>query len=405
MRCERQRLHGMGEALLRRRRRALGRHAAAGLRAGRRARGPAALPGAPPAGERRQHLLRPRPAGRATCRPRWWPAIRSRRCEAQPGPAPAASPSRATSCCPSAAAPRASTSASPPSAARLAEARRRSWTRGPRPAPADADAPPTSTPPSPRPSAAQPAWDAAGGAARGQDAARDGRRAGGADARGWSPCSPARPARPWPTASPRCARRPTSAATTRAIAERDFAGPRPLPGPVGETNALELHGRGVFVCISPWNFPLSIFTGQIAAALAAGNAVLAKPAEQTPRIAAEAVRLFHAAGPRPAAAGADARATARRVGQALIAHPGCDGVAFTGGTDTACAINRTLAARDGPIVPFIAETGGLNAMFVDTTALREQVIDDVDRSRPSARPASAARRCGCCSCPTRPPTS
>ncbi len=160
-----------------------------------------------------------------------------------------------------------------------------------------------------------------------------------------------------------------------AIAEREFSAPRALPGPVGETNALELHGRGVFVAISPWNFPLSIFTGQVAAALAAGNAVLAKPAEQTPRIAAEAVRLFHAAGLDPRLL-ALTPGDGEHVGQALIAHPGCDGVAFTGGTDTAWAINRKLAARDGPIVPFIAETGGLNAMFVDTTALREQVIDD-----------------------------
>jgi RHH-type proline utilization regulon transcriptional repressor/proline dehydrogenase/delta 1-pyrroline-5-carboxylate dehydrogenase len=144
---------------------------------------------------------------------------------------------------------------------------------------------------------------------------------------------------------------------------------------VGERNALELHGRGVFVAISPWNFPLSIFTGQVAAALAAGNAVLAKPAEQTPRIAAEAVRLFHAAGLDPRLL-ALTPGDGERVGQALIAHPGCDGVAFTGGTDTAWAINRALAAREGPIVPFVAETGGLNAMFVDTTALREQVIDD-----------------------------
>jgi RHH-type proline utilization regulon transcriptional repressor/proline dehydrogenase/delta 1-pyrroline-5-carboxylate dehydrogenase len=161
-----------------------------------------------------------------------------------------------------------------------------------------------------------------------------------------------------------------------SLAERQFAAPEPLRGPVGETNSLSLHGRGVFVCISPWNFPLAIFTGQVAAALAAGNCVVAKPAAQTPIIATEAVRLFHAAGvpvdvlhllPGPGST----------VGSALIGHPDCAGVAFTGGTDTAWAINRTLAARNGPIVPFIAETGGLNAMFVDTTALREQVIDDV----------------------------
>jgi RHH-type proline utilization regulon transcriptional repressor/proline dehydrogenase/delta 1-pyrroline-5-carboxylate dehydrogenase len=137
-----------------------------------------------------------------------------------------------------------------------------------------------------------------------------------------------------------------------------------------------LRGRGVFVCISPWNFPLAIFTGQVAAALAAGNAVLAKPAEQTPLIAAEAVRLYHAAG-LPADVLHLLPGDGATVGPLLTAHADCAGVAFTGGTETAWAINRTLAARPGDIIPFIAETGGLNAMFVDTTALREQVIDDV----------------------------
>jgi len=160
------------------------------------------------------------------------------------------------------------------------------------------------------------------------------------------------------------------------LAERHFTHAQPLKGPAGETNALELHGRGVFACISPWNFPLAIFTGQVAAALAAGNSVLAKPAEQTPRIAAAATQLFKRAGlpddvlhllPGPG----------ETVGAALIGHPDLSGVAFTGGTDTAQVINRSLAARTGPILPFIAETGGLNAMFVDTTAQREQVIDDV----------------------------
>jgi RHH-type proline utilization regulon transcriptional repressor/proline dehydrogenase/delta 1-pyrroline-5-carboxylate dehydrogenase len=160
------------------------------------------------------------------------------------------------------------------------------------------------------------------------------------------------------------------------LAERQFAQPETMRGPVGETNQLSLHGRGVFVCISPWNFPLAIFTGQIAAALAAGNGVLAKPAEQTPIIATEAVKLFHLAGV-PVELLHLLPGDGATVGAALTAHPGCDGVAFTGGTDTAWAINRTLAARQGPIVPFIAETGGLNAMFVDTTALREQVLDDV----------------------------
>jgi RHH-type proline utilization regulon transcriptional repressor/proline dehydrogenase/delta 1-pyrroline-5-carboxylate dehydrogenase len=160
------------------------------------------------------------------------------------------------------------------------------------------------------------------------------------------------------------------------LAETQFATPETLRGPVGETNRLSLHGRGVFACISPWNFPLAIFTGQIAAALAAGNAVVAKPAEQTPLIAAEAVRLYHAAGV-PVDVLHLLPGDGATVGQALVAHKDCAGVAFTGGTETAWAINRTLAARPGPIVPFIAETGGLNAMFVDTTALREQVIDDV----------------------------
>ncbi len=173
-----------------------------------------------------------------------------------------------------------------------------------------------------------------------------------------------------------------------ALAERDFAGPRALPGPAGERNTLQLHGRGVFVCISPWNFPLSIFTGQIAAGLAAGNAVLAKPAEQTPAITAEAVRLFHAAGLSPGLL-ALLPGDGETVGQALIRHPACAGVAFTGGTDTAQAINRALAARDGAIVPFIAETGGLNGMFVDTTALKEQVIDDAIASAFG----SAGQRC------------
>jgi RHH-type proline utilization regulon transcriptional repressor/proline dehydrogenase/delta 1-pyrroline-5-carboxylate dehydrogenase len=158
------------------------------------------------------------------------------------------------------------------------------------------------------------------------------------------------------------------------ITEEEFV-PQLLPGPAGERNLLSLHGRGLFACISPWNFPLAIFTGQIAAALASGNAVLAKPAEQTPLIACEAVKIYHRAGLDPdllALLPGDGA-----VGAALVKDPGIDGVAFTGGTETAWAINRSIAARDGPIIPFIAETGELNGMFVDTTALREQVIDDV----------------------------
>ena len=164
------------------------------------------------------------------------------------------------------------------------------------------------------------------------------------------------------------------------LAEREFGPPQALTGPVGETNHWQLFGRGVFACISPWNFPLAIFTGQIAAALAAGNAVVAKPAEQTPLIAAAAVHLFHAAGLDPRLL-ALLPGDGSTIGAALVANPGIDGVAFTGGTETAWAINRALAAtaeaQRRPIIPFIAETGGLNAMFVDTTALREQVVDDV----------------------------
>jgi RHH-type proline utilization regulon transcriptional repressor/proline dehydrogenase/delta 1-pyrroline-5-carboxylate dehydrogenase len=172
------------------------------------------------------------------------------------------------------------------------------------------------------------------------------------------------------------------------LAERQFGSPETLDGPVGETNQLALHGRGIFACISPWNFPLAIFTGQIAAALAAGNAVLAKPAEQTPLIAAEAVRLYHRTGLDPALL-ALLPGDGASIGAALVAHPGVDGVAFTGGTETAWAINRALADRRGPIIPFIAETGGLNGMFVDTTALREQVVDDVILSAIG----SAGQRC------------
>ncbi|MFQ5785136.1 MAG: bifunctional proline dehydrogenase/L-glutamate gamma-semialdehyde dehydrogenase PutA, partial [Alphaproteobacteria bacterium] len=148
-------------------------------------------------------------------------------------------------------------------------------------------------------------------------------------------------------------------------ARADFAAPLELPGPTGETNSVALHGRGVFVCISPWNFPLAIFTGQVSAALVAGNAVIAKPAEQTPLIAAFAVGLLHEAG----VPGAVLQLLPGdgSVGAALVNDGRIAGVAFTGSTETAWAINRTLAARDGPIVPLIAETGGQNAMIVDST--------------------------------------
>jgi len=166
---------------------------------------------------------------------------------------------------------------------------------------------------------------------------------------------------------------------------------RPLPGPTGESNVLRLRGRGAMVAISPWNFPLAIFTGQVAACLMAGNAVIAKPAEQTPRIAAEAVALLHDAGIAPAAlhlVQGDGK-----IGAALTAHPGIAGVVFTGSTEVARAINRALAAKDGPIVPLIAETGGINAMIVDATALPEQVADDVITSafRSAGQRCSALR--------------
>jgi RHH-type transcriptional regulator, proline utilization regulon repressor / proline dehydrogenase / delta 1-pyrroline-5-carboxylate dehydrogenase len=158
--------------------------------------------------------------------------------------------------------------------------------------------------------------------------------------------------------------------------ERHFAAEgRIMPGPTGEENRLTLRGRGVFGCISPWNFPLAIFLGQISAALAAGNAVIAKPAEQTPQIAFWAVRLMHAAG---VPAGALQLVLGDgRIGAALVNAPGLAGICFTGSTEVARLINRALAAKDGPIVPLIAETGGINAMIVDATALPEQVADDV----------------------------
>jgi RHH-type transcriptional regulator, proline utilization regulon repressor / proline dehydrogenase / delta 1-pyrroline-5-carboxylate dehydrogenase len=160
-----------------------------------------------------------------------------------------------------------------------------------------------------------------------------------------------------------------------------------MPGPTGESNELRYRGRGVFVCISPWNFPLAIFTGQIAAALVAGNTVVAKPAEQTPLIAALAITLLHEAGvPKNTLQLVPGEG---KVGARLVAEGPVAGVVFTGSTDTGHAINRALAEKSGPIVPLIAETGGINAMIVDATALPEQVTDDVLAS--SFR--SAGQRC------------
>jgi RHH-type transcriptional regulator, proline utilization regulon repressor / proline dehydrogenase / delta 1-pyrroline-5-carboxylate dehydrogenase len=172
-----------------------------------------------------------------------------------------------------------------------------------------------------------------------------------------------------------------AAQARRALADQT------MPGPTGESNVLRYRGRGAFVCISPWNFPLAIFLGQVTAALAAGNAVVAKPAEQTPLVAAHAVALLHEAGI-PASA-LNLVTGDGKVGEALVADARVAGVAFTGSTEVGRLIHRALAAKPGPIVPLIAETGGINAMIVDATALPEQVVDDVVAS--SFR--SAGQRC------------
>ncbi|WP_210397873.1 bifunctional proline dehydrogenase/L-glutamate gamma-semialdehyde dehydrogenase PutA [Motiliproteus sediminis] len=161
-----------------------------------------------------------------------------------------------------------------------------------------------------------------------------------------------------------------------------------LPGPTGESNELYLEGRGVFLCISPWNFPLAIFIGQVVAALAAGNTVIAKPAEQTGLIAHRAIELLLEAGV-PAGAIQLLPGKGAEIGGALTSDPRIAGVAFTGSTETAQLINKTLAGRNGPIATFVAETGGQNAMLVDSTALPEQVVNDVVHSSFT----SAGQRC------------
>ncbi len=171
-------------------------------------------------------------------------------------------------------------------------------------------------------------------------------------------------------------------------ARKLFNGETALPGPTGEDNLYTLHGRGVFACISPWNFPLAIFTGQVAGALAAGNSVLAKPAEQTPLIAAAGARLLHQAGV-PADVLHLLPGDGPKLGNPLFADARLAGVAFTGSTEAATAINRALAAKPGPIATLVAETGGMNAMIVDSTALPEQVTRDVIASAFD----SAGQRC------------
>lgn len=171
-------------------------------------------------------------------------------------------------------------------------------------------------------------------------------------------------------------------------AKKMMAKPELLPGPTGELNELFLQGRGVFVCISPWNFPLAIFLGQVSAALAAGNTVIAKPAEQTSIIGYRAVQLAHQAGI-PVEVLQFLPGTGATVGSAITADERIGGVCFTGSTGTAKLINRTLANREGAIIPLIAETGGQNAMVVDSTSQPEQVVNDVV----SSSFTSAGQRC------------
>ena len=173
-----------------------------------------------------------------------------------------------------------------------------------------------------------------------------------------------------------------------AQARKHYGEPIVMPGPTGERNTYSMRGRGVFIAISPWNFPLAIFTGQVTAALAAGNAVLAKPAAPTPLVAYRAVQLLHEAGVPP-----DLLhfipGSGRLIGERAVADPRVAGVVFTGSTEVAQTINQTLAHRDGPIGVLIAETGGQNAMFVDSSALPEQVVHDAIYSAFN----SAGQRC------------
>ena len=173
-------------------------------------------------------------------------------------------------------------------------------------------------------------------------------------------------------------------------AREKFEGAIRLPGPTGESNDLSLHGRGAFFCVAPWNFPLAIFSGQVAGALASGNTVLAKPAERTPLIAAAAVRLMHQAGV-PGEVLHLLPGRGSKIGRIVLSDPRLAGIAFTGSTETAVVINRALATRDGALPAIVAETGGMNAMIVDSTALPEQVARDVNASAFD----SAGQRCSC----------
>ena len=171
-------------------------------------------------------------------------------------------------------------------------------------------------------------------------------------------------------------------------ARADFSEAVTLPGPTGESNEIYLQGRGVFACISPWNFPLAIFAGQVVAALVAGNTVVAKPADQTTLVAYRAVQLMHEAGV-PTSVLQFVPCRGSTFGKTVLSDPRIAGVAFTGSTPTAHTINRTLAARESVIAPLIAETGGQNTMIVDSSALPEQIVADVVESAFT----SAGQRC------------
>lgn len=171
-------------------------------------------------------------------------------------------------------------------------------------------------------------------------------------------------------------------------AKQLFAEPLQLPGFTGETNALSFKGRGIFACISPWNFPVAIFCGQIAAALVAGNSVLAKPASAACLVAGKVVELFYEAGV-PATVLQFVPAKADVFSETVLADARVAGVAFTGSTQTAWEINRALAAREAPIATLVAETGGQNAMLADSSTLPEQLVKDVLQSSFN----SAGQRC------------
>jgi len=234
---------------------------------------------------------------------------------------------------------------------------------------------------------AQPAWDSSGGAARAErlDAAGEALEAAMPELAGLIVREGGR------TLADAVAEVREAVDACRyyaARARREFAAPERLPGPTGESNELWLRGRGVFACISPWNFPVAIFTGQVAAALAAGNAVVAKPARQTPLAAAHVIRLLHGAGI-PADVLHFLPGSGGRLGNALLADPRLAGVAFTGSTETAWTLQQRLAERRSAIVPLIAETGGQNALIADSSALAEQLVPDVIASAFD----SAGQRC------------